>query len=478
MSYYVPAQTSFRNYKRITHTHFHWSREAKEACMNMHATRQSEGDVMIPQELMPKLMKDGQFLNLSQVDGLTFMDNRQGEGDNWVITWQSRDDTTVRLLQEKQPRWKGPASGARKEETADDYLGRWSRASEAVFNKQRNLRARRAARETGQAQQRYEQSVTNDELGRSFREFLLDQGFHTPHPLVLGAVANWLDSIRRGLVVNIVSGLCPDYATAKQGSKRVYTFAGLNTGVGIVADGFLKRVPPLVAWIRDNGLEDQVKIHAAMGDIEAFNPANIERVHLNTADEFIDRLRGSQTAFMQKLAATGCNADGILNCCLFTELIGCVQPDSTVEERKEAWEAYVARSRAYMAMHGDFGPVPVTDRQQEQILTDRSDIYHRWYNLKLTPGHFLGAELANEVSPQDLFEMLSSKQILEMTRNRDRVRAIMRDQHIEYGAMACIGDEMEGETLFIQGDSRNQAPWWQAGAKSPRAVLHLKGEGY
>lgn len=451
----------------------------RRARMTMHAMRQSdEVTGIIPRDLQSKLKKDGETLDLSQVDGLIIHDNRDGEGDNWVITWTTGQDNTVRLLQDKQPRWRGPASGARKEETATDYLQRWTNASEAVHRRVEKAKRRQAEKEKSKAQQRYNEAVTCDDLGRSFRQFLLNNGVHTPHPLVLGSVADWLDSIRAGEKVNVVSGLCPDYATANIGGRRVYTFSGLNAGVGVVADGFLQRVPPLMGWIRANGLDEQVKIHAAMGDVEAFNPANIARVGLSTEQEFINQLRGSQAAFLDKLVTMGCAVDGILSCCLFTELIGWVQPDSTVEERKEAWEAYVDRARAYMAMHGAYGPVPVTETQEVQILNDRSDIYRRWYDLKLAPEHYLGEELAREVSPQELFEMLSPEQIVEMMANRDRVRNIMRDQHTEYGAMACIGDEMQGNTLFIQADSRNQAPWWQAGAQQPRAVLHLKGEGY
>lgn len=368
----------------------------------------------------------------------------------------------------EQPRMKAPHAGSSMN-PVEQYLRKWLNRTQAAEQKRAKAAASARRSQERDAKARWKDARRRP-LGRSFVQVMDAMGVHTPPPLVQGAIADWLGGIESGKPAVILSAMCPDYATATApDGSTVYTFRGLNAGVGLVASRVLERIPHALNWIRQNSLQGQVRLIAAIGDMEGFSARNRARMNLPDIDDFMDRLLGSQVMFgvgVESLPGfSNALESGLVETPLFTQLLaGC--SNASHVDRERAWRALLHTTDARMRLHGDCGPLPMSAAQTATMMEDRVAIYSVWHGLRLTPRAF-GAADEDHMNPDDLVEMSAQWDVL---------RGLVREQNVEYAAMGAVADEHNA--LLLQADSVNQAPWWHGGSATARPVLHIRGAGY
>lgn len=204
--------------------------------------------------------------------------------------------------------------------------------------------------------------LAHGDAGKRLSEWIRQHGHKPPKGPVLNSTADWLVSATAGAESDFFLFVCPDWAT-QQGR---YTFSGLGTGVGLVAQRALNALPHLWRFCQESGIANP-RFTVAIGDFEGDSEAACSRIGIDSA-EFRYRCRLSQEAFAQALEV---RCPEMLSRCSFpfaTELAGGIT----------AWQACLGEAREAIA-EGLEKSLKVTSKEVAEIVDARRSLYERWY---------------------------------------------------------------------------------------------------
>lgn len=263
--------------------------------------------------------------------------------------------------------------------------------------------------------------LLRDEAGKEFAQLLVDIGISYPPLMIMEEIGNWLYRALNGEPSTIITPVCPDYETVPTGDParpRAYTFRGLGSQVGYVAQRALRVLPRMWEYFR---IRADIRFVVAIGDFEAKSAETCRRVGV-TYEEFLSRLRQSQHVFAQ--------------CCngmpLETPLLTEINP--------LLWEESMQEAAAAVAQ-GDYGALDLTGEDIETIAAARSSLYQRWFG--------------------------------------DHVdcREILLRQAPEYMSMGRLADEFPN-AMILGADAPAMAPFLQGLSGRIRPVLYLRSANY
>lgn len=250
-------------------------------------------------------------------------------------------------------------------------------------------------------------NALGEEMGRTLGELLYALKMILPdeRTAVLTAAAIRRATEEHPLV--LAGAFCPDYAYEETGDPNLpyrYTFDGLQTGIGLVAQQFARVIPSLSAFLSTYEIPHRVVL--GIGDFEADSHAVLQRVGCDYA-EFVRRCSASLEAFR---SAVGEGLPLELELCDTDRCRGRLRPYA-----KEAMERM---------LQGDFGRMremyPDPEDIVRDIIKDNGTFYKRWFGPGTTD---------------------------------EQVREIVLAQGGEYAALARIYREDFGENVVvISGD--------------------------
>lgn len=172
---------------------------------------------------------------------------------------------------------------------------------------------------------------------------------------------------RNGETIHILGAFCPDYAyeaTGDPGLPYRYTFDGLNTGVGLVAQQFARVTRPLSQFFTSLGIKHQFVY--GIGDFEADSGDILTRVGCDYP-EFVRRCTLSLEAFRQKM---GDDLPLTLELCDAHRCKGRLRP--------------YAQAATERMLNGDFGRIgevfPNPEKVVAQIVRENGGFYRRWFS--------------------------------------------------------------------------------------------------
>lgn len=217
--------------------------------------------------------------------------------------------------------------------------------------------------------------------------------------------------LKRGMAgeeIVVTGAFCPDYAYEQTGDPNLpyrYTFDGLGTGIGLVAQQFARVIPPLSRLLTGFGVKHRIVL--GIGDFEADAESVLARVGCDYA-EFVRRCSASLDAFRE---AVGPDLPLTLELCDADRCNGRLRPYAGDATRR--------------MLAGDFGRMgevyPDPEAVLKGIVEDNGTFYKRWHGPDTTD---------------------------------DDVRRIVLAQGGEYAALSRIyaEDFGEGNVLIISGD--------------------------
>ena len=201
--------------------------------------------------------------------------------------------------------------------------------------------------------------LLRDEHGSEFAQCLIDIGIAYPPLQIMEKIADWYYRALEGEESTVVTPLCPDYETVETEDPSrpvVYTFNGLGSDVGFVAQRALHFIPQLWSFFKEKGIK--INFVAPIGDFEA-TEETCQRMGVSK-EEFISRLRKSQEAFRSNLNGVPLQAP------LVTE----IDP--------QLWEVAMREAREAVE-RGDYGALKLSEADIERIAQSRMSLYRRWY---------------------------------------------------------------------------------------------------
>lgn len=214
-----------------------------------------------------------------------------------------------------------------------------------------------------------------------------------PPTSVTTAVAIWLLRALDGEQSHILSVVCPDYAWRETGSPKrpvEYTFNGLGTGVGLVAQRFAKVTPLLGQFINAHGLN--IRCVVPIADVEA-TPDCCARVGV-TREEFLRRNRLSQECLQRE-----CSKHVRIETPLLTEFF-------------PHWEGVHAQAReAAQSMHLS-GAFPLHEKDLRGICRAREGLLRRWHGPDVNVGRAVLAQAPDYMMVGALSSTLSNCLVL------------------------------------------------------------------
>jgi len=210
------------------------------------------------------------------------------------------------------------------------------------------------------------------EVGLDLTQTLVEAAIEFPPKKCVEMLAAAVERGLRGETVVITGAFCPDYEYEATGDPLIpyrYTFNGLNSGVGLVAQQFRRMLPYLTNFLEKHGIDYQV--HLGIGDFEAESEAIRKQVGVSY-DDFIGRCQESLEAFRRSLPK------------IPMQLYLLKQ-----DLMNGYWEKY--QNLAYMRMvNGDFGYIrkatgkdPVTEVVNFVAKSSRR-FYERWFGRTMT----------------------------------------------------------------------------------------------
>lgn len=242
-----------------------------------------------------------------------------------------------------------------------------------------------------------------------------------PAPGCLEALASLLLRAMNNETVYVICPVCPDYETEYSGDPQApyrYTFRGVGTGTGVVADRVLKEIPNFDRFFRRYGLD--VRFIVGQGDFEGFSESTRERLG-TSLDEFLKRLELSQKSIRDACPVA-------LRIAFLTDFCG----------GRPGWEVLHSSCRASLAA-GEYGSSGLTAKQLEDIVKARKPLYDRWFGPR-----------------SDLEAYLE----------------VLLDQAAEYAAMGELASSISANTMFLCADHSVMTPFYRV--KSPLPVIYLK----
>ena len=138
------------------------------------------------------------------------------------------------------------------------------------------------------------------DVGVELTKMLLDADFILPPEK---SIQQLIDAVRRGLggeTVILSGAFCPDYSyreSNQPGVKYEYTFKNVGSGIGLVAQQFVRVLPSLVEFFDKHSIKFQIKL--GIGDFEANSQEILNSVGVSR-EEFIARCLMSLDAFRRK----------------------------------------------------------------------------------------------------------------------------------------------------------------------------------
>jgi len=276
---------------------------------------------------------------------------------------------------------------------------------------------------TPRVKDKVEPLILRGEQGLEFAKLITSLPISLPSIEVMEAVGNWFERALSGEKCTILSPVCPDYATREtndQSCPRIYTFDGLGSGIGYVAQRALFVLPFLWEFFKEKKVD--VEFVVAIADFEGDSDETCQRVGI-TREEFYSRLRKSQEAFKK-----ACPSDMPVKTPFFTE----INPD--------LWqESFSLAKKAVRA--GDFGALCLNDEDIGIIAQSRISLYRRWY------GDNVDAE------------------------------EILLRQAPEYMAMGRVSDSLPG-SMILGADAVSMAHFMQGLTDTARPVMYMKNINY
>ncbi|MEK7500299.1 MAG: hypothetical protein AAB649_06915 [Patescibacteria group bacterium] len=250
-------------------------------------------------------------------------------------------------------------------------------------------------------------SAFEGDLGMRFAELLYRLQMVIPSATIAHALARVIQAGRDGKEVTFAGAFCPDYAYEETGNVQVpfrYTFDGLGTGVGLVAQQFARIIPELSRFCKELGISHRFII--GMGDFEADAESVLQRVGVDRM-EFVRRCQCSLDAFQELMPV-----DVPIELELFDA------------KRGKGNFRMIAADCTQRMMQGDFGMMESLHPDLHEVIARIPDqyrtFYERWYGVQM---------------------------------DDDAVRRIIYSQGGEYAAVGRIYYDDFGEnSIFLAGD--------------------------
>lgn len=259
--------------------------------------------------------------------------------------------------------------------------------------------------------------------GKAFAQFLV-QHCILPNSQVMPAVVEWLRRAIAGEASTFFTVVCPDYSYRITGDPQrpyEYTFTGIGTGVGLVAQRIVGLLPEF--WEFCTTYNISIRFVVAIGDDEADSQETLRRVG-ETRESFLQKLRLSQAAFAQALP---------IEMPLTTPFVTEVSP--------KLWRTILPQAVAVAKRGSLTGVYTFTAQEQQRIEMARASLYRRWYG--------------DEVN----------------------VRGCLVEQAPSYMVSGCLLDMMPN-ALYLGGDSSAMAPFVQGLGTRIRSVIYVRAKEY
>ncbi len=206
------------------------------------------------------------------------------------------------------------------------------------------------------------------EDGYRLGQLLYEQRMLIPDPTMARLLAGVLQRGKNGEKVYILGAFCPDYAYESTGDPNLpyrYTFDGLGTGVGLVAQQFARVTRPISQFLTSIGVNHHFVY--GIGDFEADSVNILKRV-IGCEDygEFVRRCSLSLEAFRAQM---GDDLPLTLELCDADRCHGRLRP--------------YAKAATERMMSGDFGRIgelfPNPEKVVAQIVRENGGFYRRWF---------------------------------------------------------------------------------------------------
>lgn len=168
-------------------------------------------------------------------------------------------------------------------------------------------------------------TLLRDPIGRDMANIMRKMKAIPPSKQEQKAILRRLHGSQNGIPLEIVSIVCPDYATQSVGGVAKYTFDGLGDGIGLVAERALEVHLRMHEFSQKKGLLFNFVI--AIADQEADDNTTLRRVNL-TKDEFVSQMRKSQESLRVAALVRGVN--------IRTPFLTEIAPDKWIISREEA----------------------------------------------------------------------------------------------------------------------------------------------
>lgn len=209
-------------------------------------------------------------------------------------------------------------------------------------------------------------TALGEETGRALGELLYALKMILPDQRIADLTAAAMRRATVGRPLVLAGAFCPDYAYEETNDPNLpyrYTFDGLGTGIGLVAQQFARVIPPLSAFLREQGIPHRIVL--GIGDFEADAESILRRVGCDY-DEFVRRCSASLEAFR---AAVGEGLPLELELCDADRCRGRLRP--------------YAREATERMLRGDFGRMgemyPDPEAVVREIIRDNGTFYKRWF---------------------------------------------------------------------------------------------------
>ncbi len=205
--------------------------------------------------------------------------------------------------------------------------------------------------------------------GYRLGQLLYEQRMLIPDATMANLLSSVLKRGQSGETIHILGAFCPDYAYEATGDPNLpyrYTFDGLNTGVGLVAQQFLRVTRPISQFLTSLGIRHEFVY--GIGDFEA-DSIDIQRRVLGREDydEFVRRCSCSLDAFREKI---GADIPVTLELCDAHRCKGRLRP--------------YAKAATEQMVSGDFGRIgelfPNPEKVIAQIVRENGGFYRRWFS--------------------------------------------------------------------------------------------------
>lgn len=181
-----------------------------------------------------------------------------------------------------------------------------------------------------------------------------------PNKHVYEAIRGWLWLAMWGAKSTIFSGVCPDYAYELDGEGNPhYTFNGLGSGVGIVAQRVQKAMHAMAPFCESLGLD--VEFVVAIADQEFDSQVTCDRVGVSQ-EEALRRLMGSQEEFRH-----GAPHGVPLSTYFMTQI------------NPALWQECYAQARSIAAMADFLGQLMIPPRKWKDMIVKREPLMRKWF---------------------------------------------------------------------------------------------------